>query len=459
MPLRPLVSTIALAACLSLLTPAPSAAENWPSFRGPFARGVADDHGLPAEWNLAAGQHIRWTAEIPGLGHSSPIVWGDRLFVTTAVSPAAGVLVLGDQGGTRQAGDEGAFSWRLYCLDQASGEILWQREAFAGKPRAPRHVKSSQANATPATDGKIVVALFGSEGLVAWDFTGKELWRKDLGILDPGLFGDPSSHWGHASSPVIHGGRVFVQVDRHRDSYVAAFDAASGRELWRVARDEKPVWATPTIHEEGGRAQLIVVGGDFDRGYDPETGKELWRFPRDYEVKTPTPFVAGDLVVLSGGYRGQPLYTVAAGAAGTAAAVWTSEPGGPYTSTPVAYEGLLYFVRDTGILTVLDLATGAQVYRERLDSTFSASPVAGDGKVFLTGEDGVVTVLAAGKELRVLSRNDFGEPTMATPAIASGTLFFRTRGKVVAIAAAAAGAPPEPQEGPAPPSSTATSSP
>lgn len=422
--------------CLGLvlpLLPLSAAASDWPSFRGPDARGVAEGVSLPASWDVKSGEGVRWATEIPGLSHASPIVWGDQLFVITAVSADAEKLVLGDAGGIAQAKDSGTFSWRIYALDRTSGKILWNQEAYSGKPRSSRHVKSSQANSTPATDGKTLVAIFGSQGLVAFDLAGKELWRKDLGVLDPGLHGDPGSQWGHASSPVIHDGRVFVQVDRHKGSYLAAYEAATGKQLWRVERNEKPVWATPVILEHGGRTELVVVGGDFDRGYDPATGKELWRFPRDYEVKTPTPVVAGDLVVFSGGYRGQPLYAVKAGAKGAVSAAWTSEKGGPYTSTPLAHAGLIYFVRDTGILTVLDLATGERLHRERLGSTFSASPVAGDGKIYLTGEEGVVTVISPGREPKVLASNDFGEPTMATPAIAGDTLFFRTQSKVVAV--------------------------
>jgi outer membrane protein assembly factor BamB len=422
-------------------------AQNWPSFRGEFARGVADGQDLPLVWDVESGRNVRWKTAIPGMGHSSPIVWGDRIFVTTAVGSEPPPLVLGDEGGIDLA-QEGAHSWRLYSLDKRTGKILWFQEAFSGEPRAVRHVKASQANATPVTDGKSVVGIFGSQGLAVFDFEGNLKWKVDLGVLDPGLFGDKSSQWGHASSPILYGGLVFVQVDRHDDSYLAAFQLETGEKAWSVARDEKPVWATPTLHESPERTELIVVGGDYDRGYDPTTGRELWRFARDYEVKTPTPFVAGNLVVLAGGYRGQPLYALRVGAVGDISAskepgrseylAWMSEPGGPYTSTPVAYGELLYLVRNTGILTVLSLESGDRIYRQRMESNYSASPVASDGRIYLTGEEGVISIVQAGREFKLLGSNNMGEPCMATPAISEGTLFLRTRSSLYALAEEAA---------------------
>ncbi len=432
-------------AILSVLCLAATAAvaDSWPSFRGEFARGVADGAALPTSWNPATGENIRWRTEIPGSSHSSPVVWGERVYVVTAVGDADVELVLGDEGGISLSSDrEREFSWRLCAIDTVSGAIAWQREAYAGRPRAGRHVKSSQANATPATDGQTVVALFGSEGLVAFDTQGSERWRVDLGVLDPGLFGEASSQWGHASSPIIHEGRVYVQVDRHAESFVAAYSLASGEQVWRVERDEKPVWATPTIHQSAERSQLVVVGGDFDRGLDPETGEELWRFARDYEVKTPTPFVAAGLIILAGGYRGNELYALDVGAEGAVGGehlVWTSAPGGPYTSTPVAYRDHLFFVRDTGIFNVLDLATGEQVLRRRMEGTYSASAVAGDGKLYLASEDGVVRVVAAEAPFEEIAAVDMEAACMSTPAVADGTLYLRCGSELWAVAKSSGG--------------------
>ena len=430
------------------LVPLPLAAQDWPSFRGPAALGVADDQDLPADWDVKSLRNVRWKADLPGYGHSSPIVFGDRVYVTTAVSAKVPRPTLGDKGGIDMARDDREVSWRLLCLDARDGKVVWDREAFAGAPRARRHVKSSQANATPATDGKTVVAVFGSQGVAAFDRDGKRLWTADLGVLNPGLFGDATSEWGHASSPAIFEGLAIVQVDRHKDSFLAAFDLLTGRPVWKVARDERPVWASPTLASLDGRTELLVVGGYHVCAYDPKTGDELWRFHDEAEVKTPTPFASDGLAVFSGGYRGRPLFAIRGDARGDVSVpegapngrflAWRTEPGGPYTVTPVAYRNLLYAVRDEGVLGVYDLQTGGLVYRERTGTTHSASPVASDGKVYLIGEDGQAIVLRAGRAFEVLARIEMDETVFATPAISRGTMYVRTAGHLYAIARSAA---------------------
>jgi outer membrane protein assembly factor BamB len=395
---------------------------------------------------VKTGVNVRWKTAIPGLGHSSPVVWGDRVFVTTAVGEKAPRVVLGDEGGIALADDASSHSWRIVCLGATDGRILWSQEGYAGRPRVKRHVKASHANATPATDGRTVVAIFGSEGLTAFDVEGRVKWRTDLGRLDPGLLGDPSSEWGHSSSPVIFDGLAIVQVDRHRDSFLAAFDLESGRRVWSVSRDERPVWATPTLIGAGGRTELVVVGGHHVRGYDPRTGGELWRFKDEAEVKTPTPFASDGLIVFAGGYRGRPMFALRPGGRGDLSVpegaakgrhlAWRTEAGGPYTSTPVAYRGMLYGARDEGILFAYDMATGERVWRERSNATHAASLVASDGRIYVASEAGEVLVLKAGRSYDLMARNDMGESTMATPAIAGGTLYVRTRGHLYAIAGA-----------------------
>lgn len=427
---------------LSGLVALPSLAQNWPSFRGPFARGVADQQDLPADWDVKTGRNIRWKTPIAGQGHSSPVVWGEKLFVTSVIRENPPALKLGDSG-IGMADDRVPHTWRITCLNAKTGLLLWSKDVLSGVPRATRHVKASQANATPVTDGRMVVAILGSEGLVAFDVAGALKWRADLGVLNPGLYGDPTSEWGYASSPVIFEDRVIVQVDRHKDSYLAAFDLATGKRVWNVPRVERPVWSTPTLHTAGGRTELIVVGGEYVRGYDPRTGAELWKFKDAAEVKTPTPFVADDLIVFSGGYRGRPIFALktggkgdiseAEGAKSGAFLAWRSEAGGPYTATPLAYQGLLYSIRDEGIFGAYDLKTGALLYRERTSATHSASPVASDGRVYLAAEGGEVIVLKAGRTFELLARNDMGEPLMATPAISAGTLFIRSAGHVYAV--------------------------
>jgi outer membrane protein assembly factor BamB len=418
--------------------------QDWPSFRGPGATGVADGQNLPGDWDVKGGRNVRWKSEVPGVGHSSPIVWGDRVFVTTAVPAEDPTLVLGDKGGIDLASDKPPISWRLLCFDAKDGKHLWEREAQAGEPRAARHVKSSHSNPTPVTDGKTVVALFASGTLAAFDVDGTPRWKVDLGTLNPGLLGDPKSEWGQGSSPVIFENLAIVQVDKHAGSFLAAYDLATGKPAWRVERDERPVWATPTLHRAGGRAELLVVGGYHVRGYDPRTGKELWRFKDVAEVKTPTPFVSDGLAIFAGGYRGRPLFAIKTGADGDVSVpenskagpflAWRTEPGGPYTTTPLAYRDLLYAVRDEGVLGVYEVKTGALVYRERTGTTHSASPVASDGKVYLAGEDGQLLVLRAGRSFELLTRIDMGETVFATPAISRGTLYVRTRSHLYAIA-------------------------
>ena len=434
------VSGVALAS--SILAPM-LWAQNWPQFRGEFARGTADGQQLPATWSVESGDNIRWVAEIPGMGHSSPVIWQDQVFVTTAVADSKPDLVLGDDGGIDLARDTAEHSWRLYSLNARTGEIQWFKEAFQGKPSAARHVKASQTNSTPVTDGRFVAAIFGAEGLVVFNLEGEEIWRKNLGVLDPGLFGDASSQWGYSSSPVIFEDLLIVQVDRHADSFVAAYDLPSGDEVWKVERNEKPIWATPTLHVTSQRAEVIVAGGDFDRGLDPRTGEELWRFARDYEVKTVTPLIANNLIVLAGGYRGKPLFALHVGAGGDLSlaegetnnqgVAWVSEPGGPYTSTPIILGDVIYFVRNTGIFTALDLHTGKNLFKHRLGGNFSASPVSSDGKIYFASEEGVVLVVAAKTKAEVLATNDMGESCMASPAISDKTLFIRTASKLYAI--------------------------
>ena len=432
-------STRSLCLVLALLMvglSATAAAQDWPSFRGPSARGIADNQNLPHSWDLESGKNVRFQVELPGLGHSSPIVHGDRIFLTTAladnVSPE-----FKREAAVDPAEQETEHVWAVLALDKNDGTTLWQTKTTAGAPRAGRHPKSSRANPTPTTDGKTVVAILGSQGMFALDAaSGEQLWHVDLGVLDPGLYQDSTSNWGHASSPVIHEGLVFAQVDRHAGSFLAAYELRTGKEVWRVDRVERPVWATPTIHV-GEREELIVVGGEYARGYRPSDGKELWRFKDPQQVKTPTPFVVGDRIVFAGGYRGLPLYALRLGGSGDLSApegadssehlLWRSEPGGPYTSTPIAVGGRLYFVRDTGVFSVIDLDSGEFVHTERLEETFSASPVASDGHLFLAGEGGSLLVVATGAEPKVVASHDMGQPLMATPAISDNVLYVRGR--------------------------------
>jgi len=445
-------SRIAIAA-LAGFVPALALAENarpgvdWPSFRGPVASGVADGFAAPEKWDAAKGEGVLWKTAIPGLAVSSPIVWGDKLFVTTAVSsdPNA-VFRHGLFGDVEPSKDVTSHSWRVLCLDKKTGKVLWEKVAHEGVPRTKRHPKSSQASATPATDGKIVVAHFGSEGLYAYDMDGKLLWKRDLGVLNAGWFYDPDYEWGVASSPILWHDLVIVQCDIQKGSFVAAFRAKDGEPVWRAERDEIPSWPTPTVAEIGGKAELVTHATKFIRGYDPATGKELWRLGPNSEVTTPTPIVAHGLVYVTNGYRGiQPIYAIRLGGSGDLTLpegketsdfiAWSKKKGGPYTPTPVVYGDQLYAVSNNGVFTCWDAKTGAQVYQQRIGEggAYSASPVAADGKIYLSMEDGEVNVVKAGTEFQLLSKNPIGEVLMATPAVSEGVLYVRGMQSVFAI--------------------------
>jgi outer membrane protein assembly factor BamB len=439
--------TRALPALMALLA-AVGHAQDWPSFRGPNASGVAEGHKTPTSWDATKGMGILWKTEIPGLAVSSPIVWGDTVFVTTAVSSdATATFRHGLYGDVEPSKDVSRHSWRVYALDKKTGGIRWQRVAHEGVPKTKRHPKSSQASCTPVTDGKVVVAHFGSEGLYAYDMQGRPLWKQDLGLLNAGWFYDPDYEWGAASSPIIYKDLVIVQADRQEDSFVAAFRLKDGRQVWRTPREEIPSWGTPTVYQGPPRDELITHATKFIRAYDPLTGKDLWRLGPNSEVTAPTPVVAHGLIFVTNGYRGvQPIYAIRPGGSGdltlkgdvtsSAFVAWSSMRGGPYMPTPVAYGEHLYTISNSGILAAYLARTGERVYQERVagrGGAFSASPVAADGKLYLTSEDGEVFVLKAGPKPELLATNPMGEVLMATPAISDGLLIVRGLKHVFAI--------------------------
>src|SRR6186997_1305151 len=371
-----------------LLAGAIVSAQNWPSFRGPAASGVADGAPTAVTWSAATGDNILWKTPIAGVAVSSPIVWGDRVFVSTAVSsdPAAGIRT-GLYGDVEPAKDVSKHSWKLVALDKRSGKVVWERVAHEGIPRTKRHPKSSQASATPVTDGRRVIVSFGSEGLYAYDVDGKLLWTRDLGVLNAGWFYDPDFEWGIASSPIIWKNLVIVQCDIQKGSFRAAFDVATGAPVWRTAREEIPSWSTPAIFEHDGRAELVTQATTFIRGYNPESGKELWRLGGNSEITIPTPIVGPGVIIVTNGYRGvQPIFAIKPGASGDITlkdnattsdfVSWSTKRGGPYIPTPLIYGDQLYVVNN-GVLTTYKVATGQQVYQKRLGGTggaFSASP-------------------------------------------------------------------------------------
>jgi outer membrane protein assembly factor BamB len=420
----------------------------WPAFRGANASGVADGQGAVAEFDIATGRNVRWKTPIPGIAVSSPIVWGDRVFVTTAVgSNADKTFRTGLYGDVKPVEDVSTHTWKVYALDRRSGAVVWERDAFTGTPKVKRHPKSSLASSTPATDGKHVVAVFGSIGLlVCYDVNGKKLWQRDIGVIDSGWFFDPTYQWGHSSSPVIHDTHVIVQADQQKGSYIAAFDLATGKPAWRTERSEEiPTWGTPTV-VSGQRGDELVTNGTKIRGYDPRTGKLLWTLGPNSEVTVGTPVAGKDVIYVTGGYPPvRPVYAVKPGGTGdislpkgqtaSTTIAWSNDREGTYIPTPLLYRDILYTLNNNGVLTAYNAGSGERLYRARVGGggAFSASPVAADGRLYFANEDGDVYVAKAGTEYVELGKYSLNEVIMATPAISDGVMVVRTLGHVYGI--------------------------
>ena len=412
---------------------------NWPSFRGERATGIADGQHPPLLWDAKSGKNVRWKTYIPGLSHASPIVWDKNIFIITAQSSdTASEYRVGLFGDVEPANDSSSHIWKIYCLDKLTGDIRWEKKAYEGVPRVKRHVKASQANSTPVTNGEYVVALFGSEGMVCYDFKGNEQWRKDLGILDAGWFFNENTQWGHASSPVIYGNTVIVQCDRSKDSYIAAYDLKTGNEVWKTQRDEISSWGTPALYQGKLREELVTNASRFIRAYNPATGKELWRLSPNSEITVGTPVFNDSLIFVTAGYPPvYPVYAIKPGGNDNISIPdsvnsgrfiqWRKKRGGTYMPTPIAYQGYLYTMANQGLIICYDAATGEIKYKETIKGggAFSASLLAADGKIYCTSEENGVFVIRAGPEYELIIANPVGEICMATPAITDGLIFIR----------------------------------
>jgi hypothetical protein len=421
---------------------------DWPQFRGPSASGVGDGAKPPVKWDGTKGTNIVWSVEIPGLADSSPIVWGDQVFVTTAISSdPKQTFRTGLYGDTDPVNDSSPHQWKVFAIDKKTGKILWQQTAHEGIPKTKRHPKSSQASASPVTDGKVVVAYFGSEGLYAYSVAGKLLWKKDLGLQNAGWFFDPDSEWGVASSPVIYKNMVILQCDRQKNSFVAAYDLKDGNELWRTARAEIPSWGTPTIVPGKDHTEVATNAPKAIRGYDADTGKQLWTLGPNSEVVCTTPVSSQGLIFVTAGYPPvQPIYAIKIGSSGdltlkdgkesSDSIAWSKQRGGVYLPSPIVYGEYLYTVSNNGILTAYEAKTGVRVYQQRVGEggSFVASPVSAAGKLYITSEDGDVFVVKAGTQYELLSKNPMGEPILATPALAGDLLIIRGSKHLFAVA-------------------------
>jgi outer membrane protein assembly factor BamB len=433
---RVAVWVAAAAACAATASAGPS--YNWPQWRGPASQGISAETGLPSEWS--GTDNVAWKTPIPGRGHSSPIVWGNRVFLTTAVE---GDVVKPGAKGTKHVIDGQEFvhpdgvgadrkqTLKVLALDADSGRILWERTAWEGAPFDTRHKKGSFASPTPVTDGKRVYVWFGSEGLFTYDFGGTLLWKSDLGgIATMGV--------GVGTSPVLYKDLLILQCDEDNGekSFIAALDTKTGKEAWRVARKVQISWATPiVVRAKAGareRDELVTAGTEAVIAYDPATGKELWRSKGLESNAVPSPVAGKDVVVLSSGYPAKVAMAIKPGGSGDVTGspqvLWTYGKGTAYVPSPILYGGYVYLVTDKGLLTCLDARTGEVKYegmRPPTTATFMASPVAFEGKILLFSEDGDTHVVKAGPQHEVLRTNPLGEPIQASPAISQGSLFIR----------------------------------
>ncbi|HZH91176.1 MAG TPA: PQQ-binding-like beta-propeller repeat protein [Pyrinomonadaceae bacterium] len=407
---------------------------NWPQWRGPEGQGVSRETNLPSEWS--ATKNVKWKTPIAGRGHSSPIVWGKRIFLTTAIE---GEVIPGAKAGvTHKMADGSDFvhpdavgadrkhTFKVVALDRETGRILWERVAYEGAVSDSRHKKASFASSTPATDGKYVFAFFGTEGLYAYDFNGKLVWKQNLGKLG-------TASVGYGVSPILHGNLVIMQCDDSgSNSFIAAFDKKTGKEAWRVPRKVDLTWSTPVLVHTAKRTELVASAAEAIIAYDPLTGKELWRHEGLKSNAVNTPVVSQDLVVITSGYPAKIALAIRAGGSGditgTPQLVWKYNKGTAYVPSPILYGDYLYLMTGNGSITGLEAKTGKVLYeaaRVPKPATFTASPVAFADKILLTSEEGDTYIIKAGAKHEVLGTNSLGEPVYASPAIADEKLFIR----------------------------------
>lgn len=426
-----------------LLGPVGLSAEDWPQFRGMDA-GVAQDHpDLPDTWSET--ENVVWRTDIPGLGWSSPVVWGDHVFLTAAISeaeepqPVKGLYDPGDEHGKRDA--VASHRWMVYDIGLESGEMRWERELFEGVPSIKRHLKSSFASETAVTDGERVYVYFGSAGVVgAIDFDGDVVWTRELGV-----FNGPQE-FAPAASPVLHEDRLYVLNDNTTESFLLALDTATGDVVWRVVREEVENWSSPLIWENRLRTEIVTTGRNRVRSYDLD-GQLLWELQGMTGNTSPTPFAKNGLVYLSSGYPGssvRPVFAVRPGGVGDISLdpdnptdhpyiAWFQPLLGTYVTSALVYDGIYYTLLDRGLMLAHDAATGSEVYaRQRLrpGSGFTASPWAYNGNVFVLSEDGDTYVLRAGRDFEILRTNSLNEMALATPAVAGGSLLIRTQSRL-----------------------------
>jgi outer membrane protein assembly factor BamB len=442
-------------ACFSLLlllvvcsTEPVQAQDNWPQFRGAQSLGISDNQNLPDTWS--ATENVAWKTDIKGRGWSSPIVWGNKIFVTSVVNlgeeeaPKKGLYF----GGERKEPPKDEHQWNVVCLDVNDGHMVWEQTAHTGQPATTIHIKNSYASETPVTDGERVYAFFGNVGLYCYDLDGKLVWKHEI---------EPHKTrygWGTAASPVLYQDRLYLVNDNEEESYLLALNAKTGEQVFRVDRDEKSNWATPYVWKNSLRTELIVPGTGKIRSYDLE-GQPLWELGGMSSITVAMPYSQGDMLYVSSGYvldKQKPIYAIKPGASGDITLegdatsnefiVWCAKMGGPYNPTSLLYGDSIYVLYDQGFFACFDAKTGAEVYpKKRIPDGkgFSASPWAYDNKIFCLNEDGVTFVMAAGKEFEILHTNTLAadDMGMATPAIVGDKLLLRTSARLYCIEKAA----------------------
>jgi outer membrane protein assembly factor BamB len=397
--------TGAAAAGLLLIINAPGArAENWPQYRGPGGSGVSAEKGLPTKWGAGGG--VRWKTRLPGPGHSSPIVWGERLFLTAYA-----------------AGGPGRDRLLVLCVDSRTGKILWEREVRAAEIERVGGA-NAPATPTPVTDGRRVYVYFGSYGLVCFDFEGREVWRRPLAPC--------GGEFGSASSPVLHGRLLLLNCTSDAEGFLLAADKETGRTVWRTEHAQPTLsFATPYVWDTGAGAEIVLIVSGHVKGFDPKTGRELWRVEGAPKGVAPTPAAAGGLLYAASNSPPGFVAAIRPGGRGSIKAThvaWRHDKGVVSVPSPLAFGGYLFALRDGGVLTCLDAKSGAVLWQQRLPArgNYFASPVAGDGKVYLVSEEGEVSVVAAKPSYELIATNSTGERTMASPAISGGRIFIRT---------------------------------
>lgn len=426
-------------------TDLPTGNARWTRFRGSDGNGNADGLEVPADFDATINKGVAWKTKIPGVGHSSPVIWGERIFVTTAEAlDEAAKYDLRVASGFDTHAEDIDYRWSVFCVSLASGEIIWQKKLDEGRPRAKRHVMSSHANCTPAIDAENLVINLAGQGVFCLSHDGQLKWKKDLGKLAAGWFMDPGYEWGFASSPVLRDGHVYLQCDVFEGSFISSLDVANGDEVWRTNRTEISSWGTPLLMQVGDHKQLQIIANGTRAicGYDAATGKELWRIEDNSEVTVASPIANGKHVIVTGGYQPvKPIFSIDvtqrgnltpeadSGSKGQRGLQWWLPNGGAYGVTPIVYRDVLYILQSNGVLTTYDANSGEPFYKKRVVSGRSgdivASPIAADGKIYIIGGDGDVFVLSAGKEYKRPMVCPIGEQVMATPAAAQGRLIVR----------------------------------